>query len=166
MKGEFAPFAPGHHRIRPLEERFWEKVDKNGPNGCWVWTAAKADTGYGQIGVGGKIRYVHRIVFELVNRTIPEGAEIDHLCRNRPCVNPEHLEPVTCAENNRRKPTTLLTSKEVDEIRASTELPLDLAERFGVSRAHIYSIRLGRCWVDTSDQVVCPKCGETDRLDG
>lgn len=70
---------------------------------CLRWTGAIQSKGYGQFKVGEKILYVHRVAYELAHGPIPEGLEIDHLCRVRDCVNPDHLEAVTHAENLRRK---------------------------------------------------------------
>lgn len=94
----------------PLETRFWNKVNKDGPiplnrpelGKCWVWTAAKNGAGYGKLGRGGrkeKNDYAHRISYELFVAPIPHGLEIDHLCRNKSCVNPNHLEPVSTRTN-------------------------------------------------------------------
>lgn len=86
-----------------LEERFWPKVMK-GP-ACWLWTASFDARGYGQINAGGrrgKPLGAHRVAYELVKGEVPAGMVLDHTCRNTWCVNPDHLEPVTQAENMAR----------------------------------------------------------------
>lgn len=83
--------------------RFWSKVDMTGgPEACWPWTACKNNDGYGRFMLHGKARRAHRVGFALAKGEIPDGLVLDHLCRNRDCCNPAHLEPVTVAENNRR----------------------------------------------------------------
>ena len=77
--------------------RFWPKVAESGD--CWVWTAFRMPNGYGQFDK----QYAHRWAYEHLRGEIPEGLELDHLCRVRHCVNPWHLEPVTHAENHRRR---------------------------------------------------------------
>ncbi len=69
---------------------------------CWRWTAAIASTGYGVINTGGKVRGAHRVLYELLTGLIPEGSDLDHLCHNRWCVRPSHLEPCSRGENVRR----------------------------------------------------------------
>jgi HNH endonuclease len=83
---------------RPTEaERFWAKVDKT--ESCWLWTGALAK-GYGQFGGTRKQRIqAHRWAYQELVGSIPEGLELDHLCRVRRCVNPAHLEPVTHSVN-------------------------------------------------------------------
>lgn len=68
---------------------------------CWPWTAAKTN-GYGVVQHEGRVQRAHRVIRTILVGPIPAGLESDHLCRNRACVNPEHTEPVTQAENNRR----------------------------------------------------------------
>lgn len=77
--------------------RFWEKVDASGD--CWEWTAAKNLQGYGKMKLPGGFQQAHRLSYELLVGPIPDGLVIDHLCRNRACVNPDHMEPVTMREN-------------------------------------------------------------------
>jgi hypothetical protein len=77
-------------------EQFWSKVKKS--DGCWNWIGGHS-IGYGCLAWNGKRDWAHRISYILTFGSIPEGLELDHLCRNRSCVNPTHLEPVTHREN-------------------------------------------------------------------
>jgi hypothetical protein len=80
------------------ESRFWAKVQKT--DGCWLWVGSRMGSGYGQFGyAAGDLRMAHRMAYEFVKGTIPDGLDIDHLCRNRSCVKPDHLEAVTHREN-------------------------------------------------------------------
>lgn len=89
--------------VRDPEDRFWEKVDIRDFNGCWVWTAAKSTCGYGRFGMGrkgtGQVQ-AHRLSYEWLVGPIPPGMQLDHVCRVRSCVNPEHLRIVTNAQNS------------------------------------------------------------------
>lgn len=86
---------------RPLLERLMEKVRVE-PGGCWVWTGWLTQAGYAMINAGGtngKALRAHRVSYEAHVGPIPDGLVLDHLCRNRACLNPAHLEPVTASEN-------------------------------------------------------------------
>ena len=76
-------------------------------NGCWEWRGAHLASGYGSVRFNGSARVVHRIIWEHHHgQPIPDGLQIDHLCRNRGCCNPEHLEAVTQTENLREHANT------------------------------------------------------------
>lgn len=83
-------------RCQRLPDRFWAKVDKT--DTCWLWTGS-TNGRYGQFSVDGKTAYAHRVSWVVTNGPLPEGRELDHLCRVHRCVRPDHLEPVTRREN-------------------------------------------------------------------
>lgn len=137
----------------PLVVRFIDKVDfTGGPDDCWMWVGSLSGNGYGRIQgyvVDASPKLAHRVAYELVNGPIPEGMQLDHLCRNRRCVNPAHLEPVTCGENLRRGCRTRLTWAAVDEIRARRqrgESRRSVADRFDITVDYVTSITNGSKW--------------------
>lgn len=103
-KGRTRRFVLGHSRRNypELGGRFWSKVKKPAAvDECWLWVGATV-RGYGEFYFKGRQLKAHRFAYELLVGPIPEGLTIDHLCRNRSCINPSHMEPVTIQENLRR----------------------------------------------------------------
>jgi hypothetical protein len=89
-----------NHPYVPLETRFWKMVKKS--RGCWEWIGSLTPQGYGQISGRPQVKralLAHRVSWALANGKVPKGLQLDHLCRNRKCVNPQHLEPVTSRIN-------------------------------------------------------------------
>lgn len=112
VKGEHQRFVFGHGRRNKGDWKkcFWQKVDKT-TSDCWLWLSTKQQDGYGYYAVNenGKRwgKCAHRIAYELVIGPIPDGLVLDHLCDNKSCVNPAHLEPVTQAVNLLRSKKTV-----------------------------------------------------------
>lgn len=134
---------------RPIEERFWEKVDKRGPDDCWTWKASQVgDTGYGQFRQGKTMRRAHRVAYELCHGTRLGQEKVLHTCDNPICVNPAHLLLGTCADNSsdmvskgrhsygENRPLSKLTDADVEEIREVYTPRCPINGRLGLSRRY------------------------------
>lgn len=84
--------------MRDLSDRVWPEPN----SGCHLWSGGVTDRGYGRVLIQGKRRKAHRVIWEEKYGSVPSGMVLDHLCRNRLCVNPEHLESVTSRVNSMR----------------------------------------------------------------
>ena len=94
---------PPHVLDRAEHARFMRNV-KPDPDGCWLWQGPTTPNGYGKYRrPGQRERVAHRVLWEHYNGPVPDGMELDHLCRARNCVRPEHFEVVTPSENTRRQ---------------------------------------------------------------
>lgn len=161
----------------PIEERFWRKVDKNGPipehcqdlGSCWTWTGCRNRHGYGQIQMGRRgdgLWLAHRVSWVIAFGSDPGDLLVLHKCDNPACVNPAHLFLGTHADNARDMmakgrgnpigghwlrgsdhPRSKLTESAVEKIRASSESLRACARRFGVSKKLILMVRQRKVWV-------------------
>lgn len=143
VKGYPTRYINGHHQRKSPREYTIDPV-----TGCWNWERAITRAGYGHFSRGGVVILAHRHFYEMANGAIPAGLFIDHLCRNRRCVNPEHLEAIPHAENCRRGRGTKLTTEDIATIRALAGglSQTQIAQRFGVRQGHISRIINGTRW--------------------
>jgi hypothetical protein len=152
VKGQRARFVAGH-RLRKNER--YRIEDRGYETPCWIWQLHVDPGGYGVDGRGGggRLRKAHRAMYEQIVGPIPDGLDLDHLCRQRSCVNPEHLEPVTRSINVRRGNLSKLDETKVHQIRsliADGWTGTDIARAYGVSPGLVYHIRGGRAWKDVA----------------
>lgn len=152
VKGQPVRYVRGHGNRRRVHYR---EEDRGYATPCWIWQLWRSKEGYGHMSDGtGRQRPAHRVMWENVNGPVPAGLQLDHLCRQPPCVNPDHLEPVTNGVNSRRGSTTKLDWPTVRTIRAELAQRTRrqvLADRFGVSNASIWLIEKGRNWPPEQD---------------
>jgi hypothetical protein len=149
IKGVAKSFVHGHNRR--LRERY--SIDET--SGCWEWLLAKDRDGYGwdNIYVSRRQRHkkAHHVYWEKLHGPIPKGMQLDHLCRNPRCVNPDHLELVTPTENLRRGNSTKLDVVQVRQIRQELDnggfIPV-IANKFQISEGNIYHIKKMETWKD------------------
>jgi hypothetical protein len=144
-RSQFRRFVNGHSYAKALPYR----IDSD--TGCWVWQRALSGPAHSRYGVlkrNGKRIKAHRFYFEKFKGQIPDGLYMDHLCGNKLCVNPDHLEAVTPAVNVQRSKRAKLNWDNVREIRrlANDFTRKELAARFGVAAPVISNIVLGKAW--------------------
>jgi len=143
-----------------LDQRFEDKVIPEPNSGCWLWDGA-ASKGYGQIGVGGKLLYAHRVSWERTHGDIPEGSHVLHRCDVTLCVNPDHLFLGTHKDNMRDMAkkgrqrsgargvthgSARLTEEQVLAIRKDLRPQAEIAIEHGISQPTVSDIKNGRRW--------------------
>jgi hypothetical protein len=138
-------FIKGHaRRLSPVD---YVIEDRGYKTPCWIWQLGTKDSGYGVLTRGRKRMGAHKWYWQQVNGPVPDGLQLDHLCRIHPCVNPEHLEPVTGTENLRRGKSAKLTDESVRQIRylrSQRQTLKGIAEIIGVSASLVSRVVLGR----------------------
>ncbi len=172
VKGKHLPYIVGHSgfggRPKPLIERFWEHVEKRGPDECWLWIGRKNSYGYGSLAERGRNILAHRFSYEIHKGKIPAKMAVCHACDVRNCVNPNHLWLGTSQENNADRTAkgrtisgrtlgeghgmSKLTADQVREIRLLLQRgdsATAIAKQFGVSPGNIWNIKTGKTWRHT-----------------
>ncbi|QLB38224.1 HNH endonuclease [Sulfitobacter phage phiGT1] len=139
-------------------ERFSEKYEIN-ESGCWIWTAAKDQSGYGHFGVGAaKSRKAHRVSYEIYVGVIPRGLQVCHKCDTPSCVNPNHLFLGSLQDNmddraakdrtarGEKNGKAVITAEIAEYIRNSKMSERAIAREIGVHRGTVNAVRSGRTW--------------------
>lgn len=143
-----------------VRDRIVTRIEFDTNGGCWLWSGAVDEFGYGRINIRGRNTKAHRAAFLEFTGAIPEGREVLHTCDTPCCVNPAHLIPGTHAENmadmakkgradSKRGPRNTkakITPELANEIRRSTASARDVAERYGLHWATVYRVRRGQHW--------------------
>jgi len=121
----------------------------NSVTGCWDWLGYVNPDGYGKLNRKGESQLAHRAIYEAFKRKIPDGMHTDHVCRNRRCVNPDHIEIVTNLENVHRGKRCKLTKEKVGYIRFLHENGCSrqaIAALYDVTPENISAITTGKTW--------------------
>lgn len=162
-----------------VEERFFARVEKSAPNGCWLWTGQLDPSGYGKLHFRGSRCLAHRVSWLLHRGAIPKGLFVCHSCDVRACVNPEHLfvgTPAMNAEDARRKGRFIprlrrkLAPDQVQQIRHLLDQDkmylTEIARQFGVSSSTIRSIKFGHIWTHLPwpEEKPLPAAGSAETL--
>lgn len=127
----------------PREGTHFRLEDRGFDSECWIWLRCTTK-GYGKLYRDGRQQQAHRYMYEQLRGPVPEGLQIDHLCCERSCINPWHLEPVTGVTNIHRSVVTKLSAEQVLAIREDCRPAKEIAEEYGITPQHASRIRSGQ----------------------
>lgn len=145
LKGEPRKYIRGHSTKQPPQYKICEN------SGCWLWQRGFTSKGYGSIFYQGRKIGAHVFYYENKYGPVPNGLELDHFyCNNRACCNPDHVQPVTRAENVRRGNSTKLSIDTIHIIRSlkDTLTYREIAKRYSISSPHVSNIINNKVWRD------------------
>jgi hypothetical protein len=159
FRGEHVRYVVGHATKKPWSSDAWDVIDCGHGSPCWIWNRCLDVNGYGRVFRGVTVSgsdLAHRESWVRHRGPVPAVLVLDHLCRNPPCVNPDHLEPVTQATNSRRGKHAIVTRDMAQQIldlygvgnhrRRGNLTQEAIAARFGISRDTVIQITTGRHW--------------------
>lgn len=150
FKGQPMKYIRGHNsagmdRSKPYKVNRFVVEDQGYLSPCWIWQLKIGKAGYGTVRARGRDHLAHRWYYEQAHGPIEEGMHLDHLCRVRECVNPDHLEPVTPMENSRRSRAAKLSLEQAEMISllvGNGHSDAAVGRQFGVTRGLVRMIRL------------------------
>lgn len=149
VKGQPKRFISGHNStVRVLSANDYVVRDTGFSSECWMWSGQQYG-GYGKVTVRKRRVWAHRAMWEQTNGPVPEGLELDHLCRVPCCIRPDHLEAVTHRENLRRGKGTRVTPEmlaQIRELRVTGMSHRDIARAVGIGRTSVGDILNGHRW--------------------
>lgn len=150
IKGQPLRFILGHamrtYGRPPLDLEDYALEDRGYATTCWIRRGYRTTVGYTKVSIAGRTMYAHRAMYEQEVGAIPAGLHIDHLCDQRDCINPAHLEPKSQAQNLWRGRHVKLTPEKVRAIRKAEGMTKDIAVDFGISQSHCSRVRRGIRW--------------------
>lgn len=151
-KGQAAKYLPGHRRFRIISTDDYTVTEMGYNTPCWIWNHCLGnEMGHGKVTIRRRKMWAHRAYWIEKNGQVPQGLELDHLCRNPSCVRPDHLEPVTHQENLRRGNGARMTPElhaRILELRTEGLSHREIANIVGLGKTTIGSVLDGSRWAD------------------
>ena len=160
VKGQPLRFLTGHQSRQTAAPACGYIIDDE--TGCWNWQLDLNANGYGRVKAAGRMTYAHIVEWERMHGPVPAELVLDHICRNRRCCNPAHLEPVTHTENVRRSSITKLTPVQALAARECSLSNREIGQALGVSHRTIQGIKSGATWRDLPTPVEQPPSDRRD----